>query len=447
LLLTAAVYCRLKDKIMNEEKNIELRSNEVQEILSRPPRWIVRWGITIILAIVLIIVLGSWFFKYPDIISANIVLTTENPPAPVVAKISGKIQNLFVIDQQEVDKHQVLAVIENPAIYEDLNNLIEKTKQFDSGSKLNDDLINLPENLNLGSIQSYYADFLKNRGEYRKFMQMNYHQKKINLLKNEIAHYKKYEANLNVQNDLQLKEYELMAKQFKRDSVMHTQQLMSDSEFEKSKSALLSKQFSYEQSNISITNVQIQIQNIEQSIAELELQEEKQMSDKNITIKQSYDNLMAAIESWKYQYVLIAPTNGKVTFNRIWNENQHIKSGETVMTIIPENEGEIIGKVQLSFQGAGKVKSGQEVNIRFDNYPYMEFGMVKGIVKSISLAPDNNFYTAEITLPNGLITFYNEKLDFKQEMQGTAEIITEDFRLLQRIIRPLRFAALKNRNN
>ncbi|MDX9695098.1 MAG: HlyD family efflux transporter periplasmic adaptor subunit [Bacteroidales bacterium] len=431
---------------MEKLKEIELRSNDVQEILSRPPKWIVRWGITIILAIVIIIVVGSWFFKYPDIISANIVLTTANPPAPVVAKISGKIQNLFVIDHQEVDKHQVLAVIENPAIYEDLNNLIEKTKQFDSGSLLNDDLINFPENLNLGSIQSYYADFLKNMGEYRKFMQMNYHQKKINLLKNEIAHYKKYEANLIVQNDLQLKEYELMVKQFKRDSAMHTQQLMSDSEFEKSKSALLTKQFSYEQSNISITNVQIQIQNIEQSIAELELQEEKQISDKNITIKQSYDNLIAAIESWKYQYVLIAPTKGRVTFNRIWNENQNIKAGETVMTIIPEYEGEIIGKVQLSFQGAGKVKTGQQVNIRFDNYPYMEFGMVKGVVKSISLAPDNNYYTAEINLPNGLNTFYSEKLDFKQEMQGTAEIITEDFRLLQRIIRPLRFTVSKNKN-
>jgi len=432
---------------MNEEKNIELRSNEVQEILSRPPKWIVRWGITIILAVVLIIVAGSWFFKYPDIISANIVLTTENPPAPVIAKISGKIQHLFVTDQQKVEKYQILAIIENPANFDDMNILIEKIKQVDSCFQPNNELIiDFSENLNLGSIQSYYADFVKNIGEYRKFLQMNYHQKKINLLKNEILHYRKYAGNLNVQNDLQLKEYELMRKQFNRDSVMHAQQLMSDSEFEKSKSALFSKQFSYEQSNISITNTQIQIQNIEQSIAELELQEEKQISDKNIAIQQSYDNLIAAIESWKYQYVLMAPTKGKVTFNRIWNENQHIKSGETVLTIIPENEGKIIGKVQLSFQGAGKVKSGQKVNIRFDNYPYMEFGMVKGTVKSISLAPDNNFYTAEITLPNGLNTFYNEKLEFKQEMHGTAEIITEDFRLMYRIIRPLRFALNKNKS-
>ncbi|OFX84536.1 MAG: hypothetical protein A2W99_02645 [Bacteroidetes bacterium GWF2_33_16] len=430
---------------MEKLKEIELRSNDVQEILSRPPKWIVRWGITIIILVVLIIIIGSWFFKYPDIITAKIVLTTENPPAPIVAKTSGKIQNLFVSDLQKVEKHQVLAMIENPANYTDLKNLIEKLDQFNTGSQFNTIVItSFSENLNLGNIQPHYADFIRNISEYKKINQMNYHQKKINLLKNEILHYRKYAGNLKVQNELQLKEYNLMINQFKRDSTLYAQQLISDAEFEKSKSALFSKQFSCEQSSISITNAEIQIQNIEQNIAELELQEEKQLSDKSIVIKQSYENLIAAIDAWKYQYVLVAPTNGKVTFNRFWNENQTIKSGETVMTIIPENEGSIVGKVQLSFQGVGKVKTNQEVNIRFDNYPYMEFGMVKGIVKSISMAPDNNFYTAEIYLPNGLNTFYNEKLEFKQEMQGTAEIITEDFRLLERIVRPLRYILNKN---
>ena len=74
----------------------------------------------------------------------------------------------------------------------------------------------------------------------------------------------------------------------------------------------------------------------------------------------------------------------------------------------------------------------------------MEFGMVKGKVKSISLAPNNDYYTAEIELPNGLKTFYGIDLEFKQEMQGTAEIITEDIRLLERVIRPLRYILNKN---
>jgi hypothetical protein len=70
--------------------------------------------------------------------------------------------------------------------------------------------------------------------------------------------------------------------------------------------------------------------------------------------------------------------------------------------------------------------------------------MVKGIVRSISLVPENNAYTVEVSLPHGLTTFYGEKLEFSQEMQGTAEIITEDTRLLTRIIRPLRYLVQKN---
>ncbi|HRW63994.1 MAG TPA: hemolysin D, partial [Bacteroidales bacterium] len=104
------------------------------------------------------------------------------------------------------------------------------------------------------------------------------------------------------------------------------------------------------------------------------------------------------------------------------------------------------GKVQLTFDGAGKVKSGQMANIQFANYPYMEFGMVKGVVKNISLAPENDYYTAEIELPEGLKTFYGIDLQFKQQMQGSVEIITEDIRLMERIIRPLRYILKRNTN-
>jgi len=432
---------------MEEENKIELRSTEVQEILSRPPKWMVRWGITIIFLVILIVIVGSWFFKYPDIISAKIVLTTENPPAPIVAKASGKIQNLFVKEQQYVEKDQVLAIIENPAEYKDVLYIKEKLELFGEKLLANEFFLkDLKRNLNLGSVQSQYADFINRVDDYQKIKGLDYYQKKIGLLIKEKNQYQKYFKNLQTQRDLQKSEYELLMNQYKRDSVLYSQQFISDAEFEKSKSGLLSKQFSYEQSNIALTNAEIQIQNIEQNIAEMELQEEKQYSEKQLYIMQSYENLMATIDSWKYQYMLVATTNGKITFNQYWNENQTVKTGETVMTIIPENEGEIIGKVQLTFDGAGKVKSGQMANIQFANYPYMEFGMVKGVVKNISLAPENDYYTAEIELPEGLKTFYGIDLQFKQQMQGSVEIITEDIRLMERIIRPLRYILKRNTN-
>ncbi len=427
-----------------EIEKIELRSNEVQEILSRPPKWIVRWGITIVFFVVVIIIIGSWFFKYPDIISAKIVLTTENPPAPVLAKTAGKIQNLFVANNDLITKNQVIGVIENPGSYDSVERLLKNLDWFKANFKSGEITKISDETFVLGTIQSYYSNFIKYVGEYNKTIKLNYHYRKIELYKKELKKYDLYLKNLKVQNKILTEEYHLTQKQFNRDSILFVQELLSEADFEKSKSQLISKQYNYEQTNISIINAELQIESLNQNILELELQKEMQLSDQSLLIWESFENLQSAIDAWMYQFVLIAPTDGKVTFNQFWNENQTVKTGETVMTIIPEAEGEIIGKVQLTFQGAGKVKVGQLANIQFANYPYMEFGMVKGIVQSISLAPNNNYYTAEIGLPKGLRTFYGIDLEFKQEMQGTAEIITEDIRLLERIVRPLRYILNKN---
>jgi len=94
---------------------------------------------------------------------------------------------------------------------------------------------------------------------------------------------------------------------------------------------------------------------------------------------------------------------------------------------------------------SGKVKPGQEVNIKLSGYPYLEYGMVKGIVKSKSLVTSGDSYTIELFLPEGLTTLYGRKLDFTQNMQGTAEIITEDLRLLQKIMNPFRYMLSRNR--
>ena len=429
-----------------EEERIELRSTEVQEILSRPPKWMVRWGITIVFIVIAILVIGSWFFKYPDIISANIVLTTENPPAPVVAKISGKIQNLFIGDNQRVRKNDVLAVLENPADFKSIQTLKKLLVDFNANFKLGEAFLFSKYPLTLGSVQSLYASFVKNIEAYNQMIRLNYHDQKIELYQQELKKYGKYLSHLEKQNRLLGDDFKLVQKQFFRDSALNAQSMLSDADFEKSKSQLIAKQYSLEQNSASIASIHLQMETLKQNILELELQKEQQLSDYHSLIDESYKNLRAAIDSWNYQYTLVSPTDGRVTFNQFWNENQSVKAGETVMTIIPEDEGEIIGKVQLTFQGAGKVKPGQQANIQFANYPYMEFGMVKGTVQSISLAPNNNFYTAEIELPNGLTTFYGIELDFKQQMTGNAEIITEDIRLLERIVRPLRYILKKNTN-
>ena len=85
-----------------------------------------------------------------------------------------------------------------------------------------------------------------------------------------------------------------------------------------------------------------------------------------------------------------------------------------------------------------KVKEGQRENIKLDNYPHMEYGMVKGIVGTISLVPSGEFFMVEVDLPNGLKTNYKKDIKFVRQLQGTAEIITDDRRLIERFIEPIK---------
>jgi len=134
-----------------------------------------------------------------------------------------------------------------------------------------------------------------------------------------------------------------------------------------------------------------------------------------------------------------------VTFNSIWSEHQNVRQGEKVMTIVPDNEVGMIGKIRLPMRGAGEVSIGDPVHIRFENYPHQKYGMVKGEVSNVSKVPQDDFYNVEVTLPEGLNTYYNITLEFRQNMQGDAEIITDEMRLLQRIFNPVRSTISRQR--
>ena len=112
------------DTIIFQNNNIpddlNLRSEEVQEILGRPPKWIVRVGISIIFVVVAGLFVGSYFLKYPDILPATITVTTENLPAGVMAMTTGKIDTIAVAEKQTVKEGELLAVIRNPAKLEDV---------------------------------------------------------------------------------------------------------------------------------------------------------------------------------------------------------------------------------------------------------------------------------------------------------------------------------------
>src|SRR5690554_7558169 len=150
-----------------EKKEIELRSEEVQDILTRMPHWMIRWGNVLILVTTLLVFLFSWFIKYPDIVMTEITITTQIPPEKLVAKTSGRIEKIFIEDRAVVAENTPLAIIENPANYTDvflLKAVVDTIKTTTNDFVFPLEKLSL---LSLGTIESAYAVFEKDYLAYR----------------------------------------------------------------------------------------------------------------------------------------------------------------------------------------------------------------------------------------------------------------------------------------
>jgi HlyD family secretion protein len=424
-----------------EEKQIELRSESVQEILGRPPRWIIRWGISIIFIIVAGLVAGSYFIKYPDILTASITVTSENLPAGLMAKTTGRIDSIFVSEKQLVKKGDIIALIENPARFEDvmlIKNYELRITNYDSIlQSLN------PSILHLGNLQPTYEAFVKSYKDYQFFLETQFCAKKTAAIERQIVQYKKIVEKTKTQIRFAESQQQSNERLYSIDSTLFAKGAISFAEFERTKGTYLQQLQSFENTKMSLDNLVLSIAQLEQSIFELQQQDLEQKTQLLQNLSSSFNQLQTQLAQWEQNYLLISPIDGFCTMTKYWQKNQNINVGELLVTIVPDIETKIVGKILLPLQGAGKVKIGQQVNVKFDNFPHMEYGMVRVQIKNISLVPvcvseNQKAFILEVEFTDKLTTNYGKNLIFSQEMTGSAEIITEDLRLLDRFLNPIK---------
>jgi len=424
---------------MVQTEDIELRSEEFQEILGAVPPWILRWGITILAIVVVILLIGSAIIKYPDVISAQIVLTGSTPPATIVAHASGKLKELYVKDNQNVKSGDYLAVVDNPAQTGQIIQLKNYLNQFNPDS----DLISLPnKDWQLGTLQQLFTSFYTTLFEYAECKRLVYYPQKKTMTLERIAQYEKQYTTLLNQQRITEEQFVIAQKQYNRDSILHNKKVLADEEFETTENAFLQSRAAQENMHSNLNNMQIQIGQLKESLLDTEEQGIEKLNTLQTQLQSLVSQLKTGIQDWELGYVLQAPIDGKITFSKYWIENQNVSSGEEVFTIVPDSSNAVIGKATLPVTRSGKVKIGQKVNIRLDNFPDNEYGILRGKVENISLVPYqiNQVlnYMVEINLSNGLITTYGKELPFLPNMQGQAEIVTDDFSLLERLILPVK---------
>ena len=443
----------LEEEILNSTgKNLIPRSPEVDDILSYVPNWMILWGNTVILLILCGLLFMSYHIKYPDVVSGIVTINSSYPPIPLVAKATGLV-TLFKEDKATVLVDEPIGFIKNTADYEDVLHLKNILKDFQN--KLNKgssfSFYELPNGLQLGELQSTYNQlYLKIKEQkIQHHVNQNNTTRKGNIDQQlaELTAIKKakekslsikYQEYLKAKNLVKIR-YEML---YKSGSISAEQLNIRESEV----SNLLDI---YQNDRMSFNEIKKRILDLNSNKVELDFIKEDQSILSQSSLVVAFEQMNTAIHNWEKKYVLAAPVSGSLNFIRFIKNNMYLQQATPLANIIPTIEmgadTTMIGELVISSIGSGKAEIGQEVNIALNDYPKKQYGIVLGKVESISNMnmpiPGGNGmvgYKVIVSFPRGLENTLKKDIQFKYNMQGHAEIITDDIRLIERFFHELR---------
>ena len=410
--------------------------NEIEEIVSKKPPFVVMWGTVFFLVFLVVIAVVCWFVRYPDIVVASARLNSVNAPREVVTRTDGRLARLVVKEGEKVGGGQLLGYMESIA---EPGSVMRVDARIDSVISLiahnrTDEIVRyFPHDLApgsgvaLGELQSSYQKFVQAFGTFRDFLKDGFYLQKKKMLLTDETDIENLHSILVSQRELLQQDLSLSSETFTSSESLLKEKVISPSDYRTEKSKLISKQLTLPQINASIVGNESQLNGKRKEIAELE----NQIVVQKNTFIQAVQTLKSEIQAWQYKYLLRAPVAGSVSFTGFIQENQEMKSSQPVFYVQPDSTSYFMEMLvpQYNF---GKVREGQKVLIRFRAYPFEQYGSVAGRIASINRTATDSGYLARVILPDGLVTSYRQPLAYRNGLVAEAEIVTEDLRLLER---------------
>ncbi len=415
-----------------EERNIH--SEEVEEIITDTPPWILRWGLTVFFLVLVSLVLFSAFIKMPDKIAGKLRIESTNQPEEIMAHSQGKLTALFVKENSVVDSGAILGYIEsnaNPEQVLKISSAIASLQILISRNQLdsiNYFYLNNPEHL--GELQSTYLTFSQSLNDFKSFLSNGFMDQKSVSVSQEITDLQLQRARLENQQKIYEQDLAIAQRDYDANKKLLDNKVISLSEFKKAESGFINKKIPLE--NVASSFLQNSIsQNTKQ--AELkDLAHQVKLEKANFLAK--VNQFKSEIDNWKHEHVLEAKTSGKVVFNHFIKQGDFIANDKPLFYIDPKNKGSFEGEMSIGQYALGKVKEGQSVIIRLNAFPYQEYGVLKGRISYLSdQAISDSIYVARVTFLDGAKTSYHKKLNLKNGLLADAEIITQKRSLLTKL--------------
>lgn len=408
-------------------------SEEVNEIITAVPSWILRWGITLVLVILLAVVLGSALIRYPDIVKAPLKVNSINAPKIMIAHQSGKLIKILISDNQMVSNNQSLAYIESTAKHEDvikLRDYLASLSQKIGESNL--DMRQLPQGLNLGELQTTYQNFYQEFLRFSGTQSGGFYLSQKSYLQKDLAEISKLQKQILKQKQIQQQEFANVEEEYGNYKKLKSKNVISNSEFKQQENKYLSSKYPLEQTATALITNNASYLAKQKELAALE----NTIREEQSKFVQAINSMISETGSWIRNYIVSANTDGRVSHVGILQENQNVAVNQELFMINPGN-AKFFGEVHIPQYNMGKVGIGQRVLVKLRSYPFEEYGAINGKIGYLTdIALKDSVFFAKVDFEKTSKKAINP-IVLKQGMMADAEIITKESSLLQRFVRSI----------
>ena len=234
------------------------------------------------------------------------------------------------------------------------------------------------------------------------------------------------------------------------------------SDVEQAKLRLSEQRSSYErtirQAKADIEQAQLQLKEQESSYqslirsGELDVlkssEQLKNVETEITTLSSEIAQSKSQIESLEFQLsqrVLEAPIEGTVFQLPIKGEGEVVQPGDMIAEIAPKGTALVL-RGEMATTESGSLAKGMPVKVKFDAYPFQDYGVVEGELVEISPT------TEQVETPEGKVAAYHleielnqtclpkptECIDFRPGDTATAEVIVRQRRIIDFILDPFK---------
>jgi hemolysin D len=463
-------------------------SNVTKELLDSLPQTWTRGLLYFLVVFISIILPWAMFSQVDETGTARGRLEPEGKTVRLDAAVAGTVEKILVKEGESVKAGQTLLLLESELVNTELQqvqtklegqlnqlsqlNLLKnqlvlawtiqrqqnQAQELEKQSQIDQERQNLKTSINSFNFQEEekiaQVDQARKALEHSRITQ-NLVEISVNSATREVERYKQAwqegvvpEINLVDKQDIAKERTKLLEQ--------------AKSDIEQSKLRLAEQKNSYErtirQAKANIEQSQLRIQEKERSfqslnhsgkLAVLKSEEQLKSLDREITaLKAEIAQNKSQIDGLKFQLrqrELKASVDGTVFQLPIQRAGSVVQPGAMIAEISPINSPLVI-RAQMATTESGSLKTGLPVKLKFDAYPFQDYGVIEGNLLKISpttfeLDTANGkvaAYQLDITLNQNCLPTANQCIPLRPGDTATAEVVVRQRRIIDFLLDPFK---------